>query len=378
MLKIIADAGIPSLKGVLEPYCSIEYLPSSSISSETVKDADILLIRTRTICNKQLLENSTVKYIGTATIGFDHIDLEYCHRMGIHWTNAAGCNADSVCQYVINSILLLEKQNKLTLSGKTFGIIGLGNVGSRVKKALELLGLNVLANDPPRARREGNKAYVSLETLLSQSDIISLHVPLIRIGADKTFHLISKKEISKLKEGAVFINTSRGEVVNNFDLLMSLKNGKVSNSILDVWENEPSPNIELINLSAISTPHIAGYSLDGKINATSILIQNLSRHYNLSLSDWKAEISTSLTPSIIKLEGDGVSAEQIAKEALIQTYDVLSDDKSFRANLNYFENLRINYPLRRDVNTFTVEVKNGTPLQAELLLKYGFRRVICT
>lgn len=377
MLKIIADAGIPFLKGVLEPFGSIEYWPAAAITHETVKDADALLIRTRTSCNKQLLQDSRVNYIGTATIGFDHIDQEYCQGKGISWTNAAGCNADSVCQYVVISLLVLERDYKVSLKGKTIGIIGLGNVGSRVKKALELQGFKILVNDPPKARAERNEEYVSLETLLTHSDIVSIHVPLIRDGLDKTFHLISGTELSKLRKGAILINTSRGEVVNNLALLQALKNGDISNPILDVWENEPLPNTELINLSAISTPHIAGYSIDGKAKATAILVQNLSRHFNLSLLEWKPEIPQNLTPSIIRIEGKEKLPEQTAKEALMQTYDILSDDNSLRANPNNFEQLRINYPLRRDVSAHTVQLNNGTKQQAELLEKLGFRGVIC-
>ncbi|MBK7213557.1 MAG: 4-phosphoerythronate dehydrogenase [Bacteroidales bacterium] len=375
MLKIIADAGIPFLQGVLEPFGSIEYLPSSAITNDSVKDADAILIRTRTTCNSQLLENSKVKYIGTATIGFDHIDQAYCLGRGIAWTNAAGCNADSVCQYVINSLIFLENQHNSQLSGKTLGIVGLGNVGSRVKAAMELLGLKVLVNDPPRAMTEGNAAYVTLENLLAQSDIVSLHVPLNKDGQYKTHHLISKQELSKFKKGAILINTSRGEVVSNPELLEALKQEAISNTILDVWENEPYPNNELLNLSAISTPHIAGYSLDGKANATSILVQNLSRHFNIPLSDWRADLSQHQSP-LITIEGKGKLPEQIAKEALTLTYDILSDDRPLRANPDFFEQLRFNYPLRRDIQAYTVQITNGSIEQAVMLEKLGFKKVI--
>ncbi len=286
MLKIIADDKIPFLKGVLEPYAEVVYLPGKQITNEVAKDASALLIRTRTKCTKEMLEGTKVSFIGTATIGYDHIDTDYCERTGIEWTNAPGCNSSSVQQYMTAALLKMASESDFLLTDKTIGIVGVGNVGSKVEKIARLLGMNVLICDPPRARKESGKDFVSFNTILREADIITAHVPLSFGGSDKTFHLFNMESFSKMKNGVWFINSSRGEVADTVALKMALISGNLSGAVLDVWENEPDIDRELLDMAFLATPHIAGYSTDGKANGTAMVVNSLSSYFNLPITDW--------------------------------------------------------------------------------------------
>ena len=221
----------------------IEYHRGSEITKEIAQDADALIIRTRTKCNEELLKNSKIKFIGTATIGIDHIDTVFCESNGIKWFNAPGCNSSSVQQYLTSALLTLSKLKNLELDKMTIGIVGVGNVGSKVEKIAKILGMKVLLNDPPRERTEGSKKYVSLDHLIEKSDIITFHVPLNRNGIDKTFHLADEVFFRKFNKGKILINTSRGEVIETSAFKRKIITGKVTACVLDVWENEP--NIDL-------------------------------------------------------------------------------------------------------------------------------------
>jgi len=236
-IKIIADDIIPFLKGVLEPYADIIYLPGNLINRESVMDADALLIRTRTKCNATLLEGTAVKFIATATIGFDHIDAEYYKSKYITWVNVPGCNSASVQQYITAALVTIAFNNDYNLSEKKLGIIGVGNVGSKVQKAAAVLGMKVKLNDPPRARKEGHGCFVSLDEILETSDIITIHVPLNKTGPDKTFHLFNAELFAKTKNGSWLINSSRGEVVETNAVKNALSSGKLSGAVLEVCEN---------------------------------------------------------------------------------------------------------------------------------------------
>ncbi|MDP3582352.1 MAG: 4-phosphoerythronate dehydrogenase, partial [Ignavibacteria bacterium] len=303
-IKIVADDKIPFLKGVLEPFADVIYLPPKEISRETVKDADALLVRTRTKCNADLLENLSVKFIATATIGFDHIDGAYCDANKIRWMSAPGCNSSSVQQYIASALVTIAANKKFKLSDKTIGIVGVGNVGSKVEKLASALGMKVLLNDPPRARKEGGEKFVSLDELVEKSDIITFHVPLNKAGVDKTFHLADEKFFEKFNKSKIMINSSRGEVVETNALKLAVKDGSVSDLVLDVWENEPNIDSELLELTDIATPHIAGYSADGKANGTAICVNALSEYFNLGLEkNWyPKEIPNPVNSSIIEMD----------------------------------------------------------------------------
>jgi erythronate-4-phosphate dehydrogenase len=373
MIRIIADDKIPFLKGVLEPYANVVYLPGKQITSEVVKDASALLIRTRTRCNHDLLEGSKVRFIGTATIGYDHIDTDFCERTGIEWTNAPGCNSSSVQQYVTSALLKLASRPGFILKEKTLGIVGVGNVGSKVEKTAKLLGMNVLLCDPPRARKEGSGKFVPLVNVLQEADIITAHVPLSFIGNDKTFHLFNHKSFNKMKQGAWFINSSRGEVTDTAALKKALKSGKLSGAVVDVWENEPDIDRELLDMSFVATPHIAGYSADGKANGTAMIVNSLSRSFNLPLCDWYPQDVPVPVNTLIEINALKKAGQEIIKEAVLHTYDISGDDSRFRSSPLDFEKQRGDYPLRREFTSYTVTLNGGTKTVRKILEGMGFK-----
>jgi erythronate-4-phosphate dehydrogenase len=328
-----------------------------------------MIVRTRTKCNAELLENSKVKFIATATIGFDHIDADYCDKTGITWTNAPGCNSSSVAQYISSVLLNLAVRKDLDLSKMTLGVIGVGNVGSKVAKVGKALGMNVLLNDPPRARAEGNTNFSELEYLLENSDIVTMHVPLNMEGADQTYHLADEKFINRMRPKAHLINSSRGEVVDSGDLKKALKGGKLAGAVLDVWEHEPVIDLELLNLVDIGTPHIAGYSADGKANGTAMSVKALCEYFNLPLGNWYPQEVPKPENTVIELSNEASETESLLK-AVCSAYNVISDDQRLRASTESFEKQRGNYPLRREPPIFTV--KGATPKVTEALKALGF------
>jgi len=372
-IKIIADDKIPFLKGVLEPYADISYISGNLITQESIVDADALLIRTRTKCNQSLLGGTSVKFIATATIGYDHIDTDYCKSREITWVNAPGCNSSSVQHYITAALLTLAQKHNFNLSDKTLGVVGVGNVGSKVHAAAKLLGMKVMLNDPPRARKEGHAGFVSLDEILETSDIITLHVPLNREGEDRTFHLFDSTLLDKVKEGVWLINSSRGEVVETKALKNALSTGILKGAVLDVWENEPDVDLDLLRQVTISTPHIAGYSTDGKANGTAMVVQALSEFFNLPLRDfYPASIPLPSDP-IIVIDGYGKSTQQIIYEAFVQTYVIMDDHNRLQISPGSFEQQRGNYPIRREFPAYTVKLLNAGKIEADIVEKFGFK-----
>lgn len=373
VMKIIADDKIPFLKGVLEPYSNVRYLPGFLITNKEIRDADAIIIRTRTKCNKQLLESTAVKFIAASSIGYDHIDTEYCKNNNITCINAPGCNSSSVQQYIASALVYLARYHRFKLSDKILGIVGVGNVGTKVASLATTLGMNVLLNDPPRERVEGKKDFVTLEQILTESDIISLHVPLTKKGIDKTCHMVDKQFLQKINPGCYFINSSRGPVVNELELMKAMQSEKPGGVILDVWENEPDLNLELLKLVDIGTPHIAGYSQEGKANGTAISVQALSEFFNLGLNTWYPENIPAPDHPEIRVECAGKSEEEILREIIHSTYPIRKDDENFRKFPKKFEDLRENYPVRREFPAFEVILKNGTPELSGKLHTLGFK-----
>lgn len=372
-MKIVADDKIPFLKGALEPYAEMIYLPGKQIDREILKDADALLIRTRTKCNEKLLEGTTVKFIGTATIGFDHIDTQYCNKRKIFWTNAPGCNSSSVQQYIAAALLKVASENSFSLNDKTLGIIGVGNVGSKVEKFARTVGMKVLLNDPPRARLEGKKNFHQLNEVLSQSDILTVHVPLNLTGEDCTLHLFNDENFSKIRKGAWFINSSRGEVVDTHALKNALNSGNIGGAVIDVWEHEPDIDPYLMSQVFIATPHIAGYSTDGKANGTAMVVNSLCKYFNLPATNWyPKKVPTPASPSIL-IDCKGKSEEDILNEAVMHTYNIDEDDVRLRHSPSEFEKLRGDYPLRREFTSYTVTLKGGTEKVQQMFEAIGFK-----
>jgi len=372
MLKIVADNKIPFLEGALEGVARVVYLPGGSIGNRDLKDADALITRTRTLCNRELLEGTSVRFIASATIGYDHIDTVYCGKKGIGWTNAPGCNSSSVEQYVVSALLWLSVRRSMELKDQSLGIVGVGNVGSKVARAAEALGMKVLLNDPPRERAEGSDHFVSLEALQEQSDIISLHVPLNEGGVDNTYHLLDSTFLTSLNKDTILINTSRGAVVDEQAVLEGIVNGKLSDVILDVFENEPHVNKDLLEAITLATPHIAGYSLDGKANGTAMAVQAVSRCFGFGLDHWSpAGIPGPESPEILADASGGRLAE-LLWEVYSRSYDISSDDRRLRKAPGEFETLRGDYPLRREPPAYAVRLFQAYPEIREILEKLGF------
>ena len=366
-MKIIVDNKIPYIKGILEPFADVEYYAPADINREVVCDADILIIRTRTRCNRELLEGSKVRYIGTATIGYDHIDTEWCGKNGIVWTNAPGCNASSVGQYILSSLLSLQERKDFVLEGKVIGIVGVGNVGRIVADYCRMVGMEVLLNDPPRARLEDSTCFVSLDEVAKECDIITFHTPMNKSGMDCTYHLAGADFFSRLRKRPVIINSSRGEVVDNRALYNAYQSGNVSEMILDCWENEPDVDDVLLSNVFIGTPHIAGYSADGKANATRQIVQAISRWMGISIDTSLIQPPAPVFPDIdLSLCSDNILAS-----AVLATYDPRNDTAALRAAPGTFEKLRGEYGLRREFNAYTVH--HAVSRDIELLQKLGFQ-----
>ena len=390
-MLIVADSKIPYLKGVFEPYADIRYLDPGEFTPETVRDADALIIRTRTKCDAALLGHSRVSVIATATIGMDHIDTRWCTMRGIIWENAAGCNAASVAQYMTSAMLRISLRHNVDLRGKTLGIIGCGHVGTNVAAAAVALGMNVLVNDPPREKREGSEGFVALEQIQREADFITFHVPLqgAEYGPWRTEHLADEDFFRGLKRKPFFFNTSRGDVVDESALKTAIVEGRISGAVLDVWHNEPDIDRELLSLVDFATPHIAGYSADGKANGTAMAVEavvsNLPTHVIIhaprafsamqkSIQQMKSDILAKVpAPSNPVIALDPASPHPLA-DAVFASYDIADDDAALRAAPDNFEALRGSYRVRREFPAYTVN--SNTLLSSELrdsLSKLGFR-----
>jgi len=367
-MKIVIDDKIPFLKGVLEPFGNIVYLDGSEITHDSIVDCDAMIVRSRTICNRKLLDKTAIQFIGTTTIGTDHIDTEWCDNNGIKWVNAAGCNSGSVTQYITSSLLHLAHKHNFTLAGKTVGIVGVGSIGSKVEKMATALGIRVLLNDPPRERAEGSKNFVTLNKISEESDIITFHVPLIKLGQDRTINLAGEEFFAGLKKGCFIINSSRGGVVNEGLLIESLKSGRVKGAALDVWEGEPDINGEMLNLCDIATPHIAGYSQDGKYNASKIVLSQLASFFNIEPDIEKLKRPDPPQKSIIELNKSISTQDQIHR-AVFATYNILTDDQKLRDNPKSFENIRNSYWQRREFNAYII---SGSGEVVNTLKELGF------
>ena len=371
-MRIIVDNKIPYIKGVLEGVADVKYMQGSAISNSDVKDVDAMIIRTRTKCNQQLLTGSSVKFIATATIGYDHIDTEYCADNGIVWTNAPGCNSSSVEQYIVSTLLWLGIEKHIDLAKSTIGIIGAGNVGSKVARAASALGLNVLLNDPPRERAEGSNDFTDLDVLLKESDIVTMHVPLNRSGVDKTELMADASFFSKMKQGAVFINSSRGEVVQESDLKDAIRQDKFSGIVLDVFQNEPAIDTELLKSCTLATPHIAGYSADGKANGTTMSVQALSRFFKLGINDWEADNVPMNGEKEMFADGSEEDSLELISSIYWQTYNIKADQERFLADPGKFEHLRGSYPVRREPAAYSVRLYNDDGFYRKVFEGLGF------
>lgn len=333
-MKIIVDNKIPFIKGRLEPLGEVVYADPFGFTPQLVRDADALIIRTRTRCDADLLEGSDVKLVATATIGTDQIDIPWCESNGITVENAAGCNAPGVAQYVWSALL----RNGFDPSRHTLGVVGKGNIGSIVADWGRRLGAKVIVSDPPRrVRGLTDENYLPLEVLLSEADAVTLHTPLTRTGEHSTFHLISEKELKLMKPGSILINAARGPVVDNTAWSLHLANGDAK-GVVDVWEGEPHIDPLLLGRALIATPHIAGYSREGKERATRMVLEAVERKFGVSLD--KSGLTGAYQPPL----------GSIAASPIIESYNPAADTAALRDSPGDFEKLRSDYHYRDEVS----------------------------
>lgn len=375
-MKLVVDENISFAAEAFSAFGEVVLISGRKITGEVLKNTDALVIRSVTTVDEKLLGNSDLKFVGTATIGTDHVDTKLLTSKKIQFAYAAGCNADAVAEYVFTSIFSIAFRYKIKLDGLKLGVIGAGNIGSRVIKLGKVSGLNVSVNDPPLKRKTGLSVYKDFDELLD-SDIITLHVPLNKSGIDKTFHLLNEKILSRLKDGCVIINTSRGEVIDN-KALNDIVSRKKFLTVLDVWENEPGISTELFKKVNIGTPHIAGYSLEGKINGTKIIYDALCSLTGVS-PYWLPPLPP-VENSIIELNSKNYF-EQSLNDIFRRVYDIESDHKNMSdAVLGQatdtqiqFDLLRKNYPLRREFDNYRIRMGFENPGLKKILNSFRFK-----
>jgi erythronate-4-phosphate dehydrogenase len=397
-MKIVADPNIPFVREAFGSLGDIVLLPGRQIDAAMARDADALLVRSVTPVNAALLDGSRVRLVATATIGTDHVDEAYLRQRNIGFTSAAGSNANSVAEFVVAGLLELAHRQGFRLRDKTLGVVGVGNVGSRVVRYAEALGMQVLQNDPPRERAEVGRAvpsaphsggrlrqpslpnFVSLERVLAEADLITVHVPLTRQGADATFHLFDKERLAALEERQpILVNTARGAVVDNKALLKAIDGDWVRGTVLDVWENEPAISPELLDVVDLGTPHIAGYSFDGKVNGTQMVYRAVCGFFGLSPT-WQPPLPPPEIPRIELSVSSGDDDEDVLRRIVRRVYDITADDGALRESIrspagigSSFDTLRAVYPVRREFfNTELVLRGAGDGLRKKAVA-LGFR-----
>ena len=382
-MKIIADENIPCAEQAFASLGEVTLLPGRGMRAAQVRDADILLVRSVTTVGQALLEHSSVRFVGSATIGFDHVDRAYLQQRAIGFATAPGCNATAAAEYVVSALLALAERKDFGLAGKTAGIIGCGNVGSRVREKLAALGMRCVVNDPPLQAQGGHDDFVSLDEVL-QADIITVHVPYTRDGAYPTHHLVDETVLRKLQPGALFMNTSRGAVTDNRALDALLAERDDLSVVLDVWEDEPAINTSLLQRVDLGTPHIAGYSLDGKLRGTEMIYRSACDWFGQP-GQWRA---ADFLPagSVIECGASGGDAAVTAmlRTAVFSTYDIRADDARLRTMLvlpateqpAYFDQLRKEYPVRREFSATSVLIDEVDSECEPLLRGLGFPVVV--
>jgi len=339
-MKIVIDDKIPFIRGVAETLGECVYRPGAAICRADVQDADALIVRTRTRCDRSLLEGTAVRFVATATIGYDHLDTDYLRRAGIGWTNCPGCNADSVAQYVECVLLRLQLAGHIRPADCTLGVVGVGHVGSRVARMAERLGCRVLLNDPPRSDR-GETGFTPLAEIRRKADVITFHTPLVVTGPHPTLHLADAAFFGPgLARRPVIVNSGRGEVVDTAALKAALREGRVRAAVIDTWENEPHIDRELLDRAFLATPHIAGYSADGKANGTRMALEAVARHFG-------RPAHFCVRPPELP-EGYRYHPTATPPCEPLRRYDPLRDSEALKADPAAFEALRGNYPLRRE------------------------------
>jgi erythronate-4-phosphate dehydrogenase len=377
-MRIIADENIPCVAKAFASLGEVTLLPGRGMSAAQVRGADILLVRSVTRVDARLLAGSSVQFVGSATIGFDHVDREYLQQQGIGFSTAPGSNATSAAEYVVSALLALSAQQGFDPAGRTVGIIGCGNVGSRVRQKLVALGMDCLVNDPPLQAQGGHEDFVDLDAVL-QADVITVHVPYIRQGPWPTHHLVDAAFLARLRPGTVFINTARGAVTDNLALDRLLASRSDLSVVLDVWEGEPDISMSLLEKVRLGTPHIAGYSLDGKLRGTEMIYHAACAHFGQPIQ-WLAadDLPAGLSLDLRALQETPLLAQLQA--AVFTCYDIRRDDASLRELLalpaperpGRFDRLRKEYPVRREFPQARITTGDPAGELASTLSGLGF------
>ncbi|CAQ83541.1 MULTISPECIES: 4-phosphoerythronate dehydrogenase PdxB [Photorhabdus] len=370
-MKILVDENMPYAEQLFQQLGDVQAIPGRPVQEGVLEHADAFMVRSVTKVNEELLKGSTVKFIGTATAGTDHVDQRWLSQAGIGFSAAPGCNAIAVVEYVFSALMLLAERDNFALKDKVVGIIGVGNVGSRLAERLSVLGIRTLLCDPPRADRGDAGEFWPLEKLVKEADILTFHTPLNKSGPYKTHHLVSAELLSALPDNRILINASRGEVVDNQALLAELESGKKLSVVLDVWEPEPDLSLPLLELVDIGTPHIAGYTLEGKARGTTQVYEAycefLGQSGKVALSDLLPK------PDFSRITLHGRVTQSTLKRLIHLVYDVRRDDVPLRqvaGQKGQFDRLRKNYLERREWSSLTVCCDNKE--SAELLAALGF------
>jgi len=370
-VKIIVDENIPFGREAFENFGEVELHNGREINSSICKNGDALIVRTTTKVNEELLKNSSVKFVGTSTIGTDHIDQDYLNNSNIAFSSAAGCNSHSVAEYVFSALTYLTNKHDLNLSKLSIGVVGYGNIGKKVVAISDALGMRVVVNDPPLQRTTSERDFSTLEEAL-KCDIVTLHVPLNKSGVDKTIHLLSEENINLIKENAILINSSRGPVVSNEALKKRLEENNNIYTVLDVWETEPNYDYELLKLVDIGTSHIAGYSYEGKVTGTLMIYNALAKHLAVN-PNWKPKLAEVVNN---KIEISGIeSDEELLQKIFNKSYNVMDDDKFLREGLSlpndekseHFDKLRKNYKIRRELNNYRTTLNSDNEKSKNLM-----------
>ena len=375
-MKLIVDENIVFAKEAFSSLGNIQLVDGRTLTNNDVKDADVLVVRSITNVNEELLKDSNVRFVGTATIGTDHIDLQYLRKHNITFADAKGCNADSVAEYVFTSLMKVASGKNISLKGRTIGVVGIGNIGSRVVRLAESLGMKVFKNDPPLQRSGIGNNYVGFEEIL-KADVITFHVPLNMEGVDKTFHLLNKNNLQKINNGTIIINSSRGAVIDN-EALLSESSRKKFELILDVWENEPSINKDLLLKTKVATPHIAGYSFEGKVNGTTMIYNALSKFLNIRPL-WQPNLPEIENRSL-RLPKDKTDEERLYN-LFSSIYKIENDDDLMRKitkcelsqQAKYFDMMRKKYPVRREFNNYIVQFSEEVFRLKKILENFRFK-----
>ena len=417
-LRIVADRNIPLVEKAFAPFGDVTALPTAAITREAVRRAEVLIVRSETKVTAALLDGSPVAFVGSASIGTDHVDLDGLADRGIAFAAAPGCNSDSVKEYVFAALLLLAGERSFLLRGKTLGIVGVGSVGRKVAATAAGLGMSVLLNDPPRAREEGAAGFRPLDDLMA-ADIVTLHVPLTRSGEDATYHLFDAGRLARMKPGAVLLNASRGAVIPTSALKRALTAGHPAAAVLDVWENEPEVDLELLSRTALGTAHVAGYSMEGKLNAVRLVREAFCRHFGFEALHSPAELGHGRVrrnqiprqgpghrlargcgpkcpplppwdpfkeiapPEItdIRMGPDALPPEDILRKVVAACYDIRVDDELLRRiaalpaekRPDYFRELRAGYRVRREFSNVTVHLPRVHAELAASIAALGFK-----